>query len=161
MKTATEFYWEKPEAPRSSVSIKRILVPLSFRELSWDNVEFAVGVARKFDAELILLLIQEVKHVADYSVNFQDYGAFDENTRNAEPGLTERCAAIQKRHPLTQALFRTGIPCEEIFQASKQLKVDLVIGSSRNLEWYKRFILPSTEKAPCAIMIVPTSGGTE
>ena len=101
------------------------------------------------------MLVQELQHVADYSVNFQDYGAFDEDARNAEAGLTERCAAIQKRHALTQALFRTGIPCEEIFQASKQLKVDLVIGSSRNLEWYKHFILPTNEKAPCTIMIVP------
>ena len=138
MKTATEFYWEKPEVPRSAVSIKRILVPISSRELSWNNVEFAVGVARKFDAELILLLVQELQHAADYSVNFQDYGAFDEDARNAETDLTERCEAIQKRHALTQARFRTGIPCEEIFQASKELKVDLVIGSSRNLEWYKR-----------------------
>ena len=156
MKTATEFYWEKPEAPRSAVSIKRILVPISSRELSWDNVEFAVGVARKFDAELILLLVQELQHAADYSVNFQDYGAFDEDARNAETDLTERCEAIQKRHALTQARFRTGIPCEEIFQASKELKVDLVIGSSRNLEWYRHFILPTNEKAPCTIMIVPT-----
>ena len=156
MKTATEFYWEKPEAPPSSISIGRILVPINLKKPCWDGVEYAVGVARKFDAELILLLVQELKHVADYSVNFQDYGAFDQDTRNAEAGLTERCAAIQKRHALTQALFRTGVPCEEIFQACRQLKVDLVIGSSSNLELYKNFILPTNEKAPCAIMIVPT-----
>jgi nucleotide-binding universal stress UspA family protein len=156
MKTATEFYWEKPEAPKLSVSIERILVPINVKEPSWDGVEYAVEVARKFDAELILLLVQELKHVADYSVNFQDYGTFDQDTRNAEAGLTERYAAIQKRLALTQALFRTGIPCEEIFQACKQLKVDLVIGSSHNLEWYKHFILPPSQKAPCTIMIVPT-----
>lgn len=46
MKTATEFYWEKPEAPRSPVSIKRILVPISSREPSSANVEFAVRLAR-------------------------------------------------------------------------------------------------------------------
>ena len=156
MKTATEVYWEKPEAPRSSFSIKRILSPISSTEPLWDGVEYAIGVARKFDAELILLLVQEVQHAADYSVNFQDYGAADEQPRNAEAGLTERCTAIQKRHALTQALFRVGIPCEEIFQASKELKVDLVIGSSRNLAWYKHFIVPTIEKAPCTIMIVPT-----
>jgi nucleotide-binding universal stress UspA family protein len=160
MKTATECYWEKPEAPRSSFSIKRILAPISSTEPSWDSVEYAVGVARKFDAELILLLVQEVQHAADYSVNFQDYGAVDEENQNAEAGLTERCAAIRKRHALTQALFRIGIPCEEIFQACKELKADLVIGSSRNLGWYRHFLLPTTEKAPCTIMVVPSRGGT-
>jgi nucleotide-binding universal stress UspA family protein len=155
MKTAPEIYWEKPEAPRSPFSIRRILAPISWSEPSWDGVEYAIGVARKFDAELILLLVQEVQHAADYSVNFQDYGAVDEQPRNAETGLTERCEAIRKRHALTQALFRVGIPCEEILQASKELKADLVVGSGRNLGWYRHFLLPTTE-APCTIMVVPS-----
>jgi nucleotide-binding universal stress UspA family protein len=155
MRTATAEP-EAPTAPKLSVPIKRILAPISLREAIWGGVDYAVGIARAFDAELVLLLVHEIEHEADYSVNFQDYAAFDEKTRSAEAHLTERCTEIQRRHARTQALFRSGVPSEEILQVAKKLKADLAIGSSHHLRWYNHFILPTTEKSPCPIMIVPT-----
>lgn len=156
MRTATAGKPETLATPKLSVPITRILVPISLREAIWGGVEYAVGIARAFDAELVLLLVHETEHEADYSVNFQDYAAFDEKTRSAEAHLTERCTEIQKRHVRTEALFRSGVPSEEILQVAKKLKADLVIGSSHHLQWYNHFILPTAGKPPCPIMIVPT-----
>jgi nucleotide-binding universal stress UspA family protein len=80
-----------------TLSIRRILAPTDLTSATSKVVDYAVALARRFGAELILLHVYEAKGNADYSLNVVDDTIVDESRERAEDALRELCGEVSEK----------------------------------------------------------------
>ena len=151
-------------APARTVSairkIKSILVPIDFSASSKKALAYAVPFARQFGARLILLNVVEPVATPDFAKSFpltmdndrvmaQCRHELDELIRQAgiEPELVEK------------TLVRCGRSFNEIADAARTLKTELIVISTHGYTGLKHALLGSTTErvvryAPCPVLVV-------
>jgi len=145
--------------------LKKILVPIDFSNLSKDALPYAVFLAGRFDAEVILL------HVVEPFAPPAELGYAPSTAKEAE-AASQQCAAEQlarvRQQTLTpnmsvQTLVRSGAPFHEICCAAKALGADLIVLTTHGYTGLKHVWLGSTAErvvrhAPCPVLVVrPTA----
>jgi universal stress protein A len=144
----------------SLLRIKSILVPTDFSPASEKALAYALPFARQFGARITLLHVVEPVGTPDFAKSspliMEDDEVKAECTRHLqsvvrsleiEPGLVER------------TLVRFGRSFNEIADAARTLKVDLIIISTHGRTGLKRVLLGSTTErvvrhAPCPVFVV-------
>lgn len=145
---------------RLALNIKNILVPIDFSDCSRKALEYALPVARQFQAAITLL---HVVHV-NYYVTSSEYAAFDypeliEDTQRAgERRLAKLASSVRKRCSVT-TVIETGHPGSIIVDSAKKQRTDLIIISTHGRTGLKRVFLGSTAEyvvryATCPVLIV-------
>lgn len=144
------------------ITIRRILVPTDFSDCATPAVRYAVELADKFGAELILL------HVVPDSVlalpdavmptpaPLADLQAL---TEAGKTGLANLIAALKLESRNPRAEVRLGSPEQEIVAAAKDLHADLVCIATHGRGGLARVILGSVAEmvvrhAPCPVLTV-------
>lgn len=131
--------------------MKKILVPLDGSVLAQQALPHALALARRDEAELLLLGVDE------------QYTYFSETEH-----LTEYLGALTDRVQAAGWKVRwqvlAGGPAEMIVQRAQQEKVDLIVMSSHGRRGLTRWVLGSvTERVarevPCALMVVRCPAG--
>lgn len=165
MTTATRKTQRKPvrsrnrqtRARRSSMQLRRILVPIDFSLTSRRALDFAVPLADQFKARITLLHViepvmypQEIGPVAVSEVHLVQ-GALKE--------LTNLARELVPAARLHRVLTRTGLPYREIADAAKDLDIDLIVATTHGHTGLKRVLLGSTAErivrhAPCPVLTV-------
>ncbi|HUL51571.1 MAG TPA: universal stress protein [Candidatus Nitrosotalea sp.] len=143
-----------------SSRIKSILVPIDFSPPSIQALKHAAALARLFKAKLTLLHIVEPVATPDFAASFplemENYKLNAAARRHLEgvvkaariaPGIVER------------VLVRFGRSYNEITEAARTLKVDLIIISTHGYTGWKHALLGSTTErvvrhAPCPVLVV-------
>lgn len=108
--------------------IKRILVPLDFSTSSRRALDYAVGVAQKFDASLHLVHVCEVPSMMTASMDAYAIAYTDWNQRlgeEAERELAKIAALRQGLRVTTEVLF--GSPAPAIVEAADTNDADLIV----------------------------------
>jgi nucleotide-binding universal stress UspA family protein len=144
------------------VTIRRILVPTDFSAHARPALRYAVELADKFAAELILLHV-----VADAVLALPDavmptptpLDELHELTAAAEERLAKLIAAekLAARHPRVEV--RIGSPAAEIVAAATDLHADLVCIATHGRGGIARVLLGSVaehviRQAPCPVLTV-------
>jgi universal stress protein A len=147
------------EEAKPALSIKRILAPTDLTSEGREAIDYAVTLASRFAAELILLHVYEAKGSREYSLNVLDDTIVDDNRERAEDALRKLCTEISQAYPHCDMCFRSGIPNEEIVFAARDLDADLIVISAHNHHWYMHLIgRTDAEKimrrATCPVMVV-------
>ncbi len=142
--------------------MKRILVPVDFSGVTDAVVGAAAGLARAFQAELILL------HVAKPEPEFMTYEPGPPSVRSAV--AREISEEHHRLHALARTLEAPGLRCtplliqgytvEKILQEAGRLGSDLIVMGSHGHGALHHLLLGSVSegvlrKADCPVLIVP------
>lgn len=137
---------------------KRILVPVDFSKRSRPALEFAVEVARPFNAEVIILYVVPVY----YGVGEYDQAAYALLCADMRSTGTKKLAALIKapfgRGVAMQTQIRHGRPGTEINDFAKDKNCDLIVISTHGWTGWNRVLLGSvTEEvvryAQCPVLV--------
>lgn len=131
------------------ITLRRVLSPVDFSDFSKRAFEYAVAIARWFDAKLVLL------HVAPLTTAL--------GSSEAEPLARELRAFADETDPLPPKLETVvvpGSPAGTILEHARQLEADLVVMGTHGRTGFERLMLGSVAekvvlKASCAVLTVP------
>jgi universal stress protein A len=151
---------QSPAAPKTPASnLKRILVPIDFSSAAQAALEYAVGLASKFEARITLI------HVVEYFS-----GPYDPTFGHVPVDHGAQIAALARRLEriaseqvpaalLETTLVRRGVPYHQITGVAKELNMDLIVITTHGHTGLAHVILGSTAErivrhASCPVLTV-------
>ena len=142
--------------------LKRVLVPVDFSEPSRKALDYALSLARPFDAEVRLLHVVEAL-VLPPDVEVLDLEAFA-RTLNDEAAkcLSKWRKEAASGSPVEEEL-RAGTPYREIVAAADERNMDLIIMGTHGRTGLAGVLMGSTAErvmhhAPCPVLVVRERG---
>jgi nucleotide-binding universal stress UspA family protein len=147
-------------------NIKTILVPMDFSDTSMKGLEYAIAMARRNQAELILLHVTEFltlnPALGDYSVppiyNQLDY---DKNILAETTMRLQTLAEVteQKNKIKTKAVTVIGEVKQQILDSAEQEKADIIIMGTHGTNGFQEFMTGSNtyrvvNEATCPVLSV-------
>ena len=156
--TVREHALVNEDQTRPSFAPKRILVSTDFSEASKKALPYAVALARKFEAALLLVHVVPSHLPAQFSrigIVFEEQGMLAA-ARQQLPRFRE---AELDPHVRVEPLVLHGDPVHEICSAAKAEAADLIIIATHGYSGLKHFTVGSVAEnvvrhAPCPVLIV-------
>jgi len=145
---------------RTRTGFTRILVPVDFTEHSERASEYALMLAKRDDASL---LVVHVVSVSDDILPLVSSMEFEKKAaRKAENELRDFVARKFKGYGNVEFEVLSGVPHREILGRAKSGKCDLVVIGSYGKGGIDRFLVGSTtervlRKSTCPVLVVPPS----
>jgi len=139
-------------------SLKRVLVPVDFSEMSRKALLYAVSFAEQFDAEIVLLHVVEPLPAPPEVVYLETGAIYTEVRKGAEKQLSVwRNAAAAAASVTTK--IRTGVAYREIVEAAKDAKADLIVLGTHGRTGLAHLFMGSTaervvREATCPVLVV-------
>ena len=171
MKSALEYPLAKSRSPKnrprqkreSSLpprkAITRILVPIDLSRASFKAISYAVAIARRFGAEVHLLHVIDTTQLLPPTVLM--WPVVTEQKWKARVERELQCIALKYSEGLeiTAHPPLEGCPHEQICQAARRLKADVIIIATHGYTGYKRAFLGSTAErvvqfSHCPVLVV-------
>jgi nucleotide-binding universal stress UspA family protein len=145
------------------MTIANILVPLDFGESSKRALDLAVEFAKKFDATLTLMHGFEVPIYAYSGLGTTTVDYFVPIEEAARKCLEDALRNLNTRLQGSVALFKRGVPWEQILLASEETQADLVVMGTHGRQGLSRALIGSiAEKivrlSPVPVLTVRESG---
>ena len=143
------------------VAIKRILCPVDTSAFSRRALQYAVAIAPRWNAEVVVL---SVRPVVPAPAMWLDYpGTLPYNpfpTREAEELRVRSFVRDAVGSVVSQVFVRDGSPVPEILQTARDLPADLIVMGTHGLSGFEHWLLGSVtekvlRKAPCPVVTVP------
>lgn len=144
--------------------IERILVPLDGSPLAEQALAQAAAVARSFGAEVVLLRVQEPPSNA--AGGRVDSVSWRLTRAEIKAYLNRLAAGLGARDVRATTILAEGSAAEQILQAARERKTDVIVLCSHGRGGRSRFHLGSTcqkvvSQAVASVLIVRDGGGTE
>ncbi len=135
----------------------KILVPVDGSAYSLKAVENACNLAKSNPpSEVVLLAVS----LALFDLEDEGHYVADKLKRQAENALSLAKAQAQEKNVTPRALLATGVSAaDEIVEAAKKEKADLIVIGSRGLAGKTKYFLGSTASkvvtySPCSVLVV-------
>ncbi|MGD0396119.1 MAG: universal stress protein [Nitrososphaerales archaeon] len=145
---------------------QRILVAIDGSPNSYHGLQYAIEVAKKFDAEVTLIHVVEVPKYPYSPIYGTDVPttAFTAIEESARELFQKRSKELIEKGVRTKTLLKRGSPAVEILRASKGF--DLIVIGAKGLSRFKRLLLGSVSnsvvqgsKVP-VLLVRPKGSGT-
>jgi nucleotide-binding universal stress UspA family protein len=113
--------------------IRKILVPVTFSEFSEELIEYAVGVARPLNAEVVFVNViderdvQAVQTIASFGYDVDETHYIQEVEKQRIGILEERLNRINYPDEKMRFVFKKGRPAAVLLKFAIDEKVDLII----------------------------------
>ena len=150
-----------PEPTVPALHVQKILVPIDFPTPCNKAFKYALGFARQFGSQIIMIHVIEPRPVADAEPLADERMP---RTRDELALAEEKMQALTETSPRDAHLHitsgvRRGVATHEIVQAAQELDVDLIIMATHGLKGWRHFGLGSTadrvaRAAPCPVLVV-------
>ncbi len=151
-----------PSTTMKKPSIRNILVPVDFSELSLRAIETAQRLARSFEATVHLVHVHEYHYLFEYmapteSVSIAATTFLDQAAQRAAENLRK----LAKNYELPQAhcYLREGSPVfNEINKVARTIEADLIVMPTHGWTGLKHLFLGTTaervvQHAPCPVLV--------
>jgi nucleotide-binding universal stress UspA family protein len=144
---------------KSSLKLKRILVPIDFSDCSKKALQYALPLAREHQAALTLLYVVPPAYGAGEYGGI-DYGQLEAGMREGgEKELAKLAVGEVRGEAATDTLVRVGSPRREIIETARSLPADLIVISTHGRTGLKHVFLGSVaehvvQHAPCPVFVV-------
>ncbi len=146
------------EQKRKFLPIKKILVPTDFTVYSDHAIEYAIMVARKFEAKILLIHVIEpfAYSVTDTVQIIDHYTALKTVARPILDNLQKR---LLKKGIKVDCTLLDGNPYLEIVEKSRQAGADLIIMGTHGRTGIDHILMGSVAErvvrlAPCPVLTV-------
>ena len=140
--------------------IKEILAPVDFSDRSLHALDFAKGLAERFNARLTLLNVVDLNPMG-WEVGAIDLAMLEKDLmegakKRLDSLVSERLVGIRAAAPIQ----RVGPPALEIVEAARELESDLIVISTHGYTGLKHVLMGSVAEqinrhAPCPTLIIP------
>ena len=148
-------------------SFDNILVATDFSDYSEEACNYALSLARKFDASLLFLHV--VNEPVDLRGFYVPHISFEELEKEISEGATKMldkfCSEKLSDFNRYEKLVVTGVPYEEIIRTATERAVSLIVIGTHGRTGLDHIIFGSTAErvvrtAPCPVLTVrlPVSG---
>jgi nucleotide-binding universal stress UspA family protein len=137
----------------------RILVPIDFSRPSLKAISYALAISRQFGANVQLLHVTDVTQQPPPSLMTLPVVPQIEWDQRFMKRLQALVLKYRTDGNVSALEPRTGIAYEEICEAARELKSDLIVVATHGYTGYKRVFLGSTaervaQHSPCPILVV-------
>ena len=151
-----------PASATAPVRLQKILVPVDFSECAKHGVHYAIALARRHGAKVVLLHCVQVQPM----LPTERYEAF---ARTPSPGVIERAAKQQMRRFIrgldagdvaVETVMQIGRPAEQICNYAESQQMDVIVTSTHGLTGFAHVLIGSTAEhvvryARCPVLVVP------
>ena len=142
-------------------TIRQILVPIDFSEMSIGTIEPATNLAKRFDASVHLVHVHWFDYPAGFTALPGPVPPWSTVQEEVERSLTARLQEVASKFELPPANCHlcTGAPVfDEISRLAQELPADLIVTSTHGYGGVKHFFLGSTaerlvQHAPCPVLV--------
>ena len=130
----------------SKISIRQIVVPTDLTPDGRKAIDYALAMARCFNADLTLV------HIYDPSYTYAE-------AEEVIKSLEMLCSELRREHPASGFTIGVGAPSLQIPEMAKEMHADLMVISMHNYGWLERIMFGSDAKqvirrTPCPILVV-------
>ncbi|MFI5251364.1 MAG: universal stress protein [Bacteroidota bacterium] len=141
------------------IILRKVLMPIDFSTHSKNALEYAVTIARQFNAELILLYVVEPT-VYPHDFGFGHIGMTSLENELWSKGMRELQRLIDTKvggQAIARAIVRIGKPYHEIIEVAIQESIDLIVIATRGHTEMEHILFGSTaekvvRRAPCPVL---------
>jgi len=122
------------------LTIKKILCPIDFSEPSYKGLDFAVDLAKLFQAELVVLHVLQVLP-ARYTFDVPEFEGIihKESEQQLKDEVAQRVPATIK----TKILVGHGNAAKEIIEMAEGEKADLIVIATQGHSGWQHFVMGS------------------
>ena len=136
-----------------------ILAPTDLTVESRKVVNYAAILAKSCGAHLTVLHVYREPYNVAYLRGSPAYASIERHRHDTKSVLESFGEEVRERYADCSTEFRTGIPCEEIIQAAKDLQIDMLVISTHGHKWFRRVAYGSkaeelVRRAPCPVLLV-------
>ena len=139
--------------------IKKILVPVDGSEHANRALDFALDMAQKYSAEILLLTVVQYPVVSEFPIYIGEY--YKQTKDFYERVLSEALEKAKKATPnltLTSKLIE-GYPADKIIETASEGKFDIIVMGRRGQGHLRHSLLGSVsdrvaDQSPCALLII-------
>lgn len=148
------------------MQIKKILVATDFSETAAKALEAAADLARKFDAELIVLHAYKIEVPMASPMTAGGYalpaGFFEQLGSHARAQVEATAAELTEQGVRAVGVALEQAPAQAIIEEAESRPADLIVMGTRGLTGIKHIALGSvadrvTRLAPCPVMTIGLS----
>jgi nucleotide-binding universal stress UspA family protein len=145
-----------------SVHLETILVPTDLRPDSKVALSFALALAQKFEANLVLLHVFAEPYSSDTEIGAGTGRLLDATREAAEREVARLEQQLRDQYSKCRSAFRIGSPFEQILREAADLKASLIVMASHSYGWFDRLVDGSDaervlRQAPCPVLIARDS----
>ena len=138
---------------------KRILVPSDFSRPSLKAIPYALAISRHFGADVYLLHVTDVSQQPPPTLLTLPLVPQAEWNKRFMKRLQALVLKYRTDASMSALEPRAGIAYEEICEAGRDLKADLIVVATHGYTGYKRVLLGSTaehvvQHSPCPVLVV-------
>jgi universal stress protein A len=143
--------------------IKRILVPIDFSANSLQALAYAVQLAQRFVAELLVLNVVEPLYVAEPNVGSADLTTLlDEQQRIADEQLARISADLRRQGQRVRTQVECGAPAQTIVEVANNSATDLIVIATHGRTGLSHMLIGSVAErvvrlAGCPVLTVRTA----
>ena len=140
------------------VQIQTILLPTDLRLESMVAFQYALTLAKLFDANLTLLHVFEESYSFDKEIGLRAVELLGVKKSNAERELALIEGHLRAQYPKCRSCFRVGTPFEQIVREAENIGANLIVRSCHSYGWPDRILHGSDaegvlRRAPCPVLI--------
>src|ERR1017187_1423389 len=151
--------WRAINSTSSAVQLRRILVPIDFRDSTLAVLQYAAAFAREYKATITLLHIVEPVG-SELRRNISRERLIEEMSEVGEHQIRRLVDVIWGEEIVTDVVVAGGKPHQQIVNEAKETNADMIIMASHGAVGPRGlFRRSTTEKvvrhAPCPVLVVP------
>lgn len=138
--------------------LRNILAPVDFSDCSLDALEYAVQVAKQFDASLTILHVMEpVSYGLDFTLNRAEEG--HQLRKRLESRLSQLTEPLSAQGLTVQSVVRGDIPADSILEWGRTHRSDLIVMGTHGRRGISHVLAGSVaeavlRRAPCPVLTV-------
>lgn len=147
------------QGPGWPFQLKSILVPIDFSEFSRRALEYALPLADKFGAKIILVHVVEPAFYPDNVIPAKTEKLNTIMAKEGQKMLDQLRAEKIKSDIKSKTIVASGRAYNEIIHAATSLQTDLIIMATHGYTGLKHMLMGSTAEkvirhAPCPVLVV-------
>jgi nucleotide-binding universal stress UspA family protein len=148
------------------LTLSRILCATDFSEVSAKAERYAIALAKRYEARLVLLHVDPpIPLMSPYGEIPIDLGLFEEQRRQADLEMRAAHERARVAGLVVDAMVRGGSPAREILAEARQ-GVDLIVLGTHGRGGMEHLLLGSVaekvlRKATCPVMVVPAAADAD
>jgi len=145
---------------KSVMPIRKILVPIDFSTCSMKALDYALAMARQFNATLVLGHVVQFDYPAIDGFGGVDFGSLEVDLmKEAEEQLKKITLAVRKQGVSVRNVVTTGRAAAGICDLANDQGADLIVVSTHGYTNLKHFLLGSVSEgvvrhASCPVLVV-------
>ncbi len=140
------------------IQVKRILVPTDFSDCSQRGIEYAISLAKDFQAQIFLLHVMELP-VYGLDLSLMHPRAIMSVRHKLMEMMQQWVDQLKNQGVEVEGNFVTGVPSIEILEAAKKHEADLIVMGTHGRTGLAHIMLGSTaerviQRARCPVLTV-------